>query len=686
MHSSGKKTILLIEDERSTARLEKVTLEKNGFIVLTAGSGEDAVKIASQRDDIDLILTDITLAGQIDGVETAEAIHRRRYIPVVFLTVHTGADVVERTEKVSSYGYVVKNTGESVLIAAIRMAFRLYEANVSINDQKLEIEAANEEMQAAIEEMEAINQELIETQRSLLESEIKFKAVMEQSPLPMMIFALDGTLMDANGAWEKMWGADKNVEIGRYNVFADSRLDVIKPYIDKALSGEPADLPVESYIHRPGFKRGERLWLAGKVYPLKIDEIKVNNIVIVSEDVTERIKAEEAIRVSEEKFRNIFMNMTIGYFRTGLDGRLLDLNPACLRILGYDSEDEVRSMLNNSSYGVYVSKSDWSMVRESLLSGNSPYIGTVQFRKKDGSEFSAGLNVRIVNSADDIPDHIEGLIEDVTERIKMQEMLLQSEKMMTVAGLAAGMAHEINNPLGIIMQNAENAVHRLLDTLPGNIDAAVSADIEFDKIRQYVRARRIDIYLISIREAGERAARIVDNMLQFSRGTESKFSYTNVNFLIDKALDLASNEYDIRKNYDFRNITIEKNYGTLPDMQCAETPIEQVFLNIFKNSAQAMNSSVNDPDNPNKIRISTWFADGDINIEISDNGPGMDEATRRRIFEPFFSTKEPGVGTGLGLSVSYYIIVDRHEGTISVKSQPGAGTVFTITLPVKRRL
>jgi len=254
--------------------------------------------------------------------------------------------------------------------------------------------------------------------------------------------------------------------------------------------------------------------------------------------------------------------------------------------------------------------------------------------------------------------------------------------MITVAGLAAGMAHEINNPLGIIMQNAENAENRIFGDLPGNSSAALEAGTDIMNIKKYATTRKIDTYLKDIHEAGTRAAKIVGNMLQFSRGSESKFNYVNLNYIIDKAIDLAMNDYDLKKKYDVRKIRLMKDYGELPDIQCQETQIEQVFLNIFKNAAQAMGSKKFSDDEIPSLRIMTSLISENVKIEISDNGTGMNDNIRKRIFEPFFTTKDPGSGTGLGLSVSFYIIVNGHRGTITVESSPDRGSTFIITLPV----
>ncbi len=155
--------------------------------------------------------------------------------------------------------------------------------------------------------------------------------------------------------------------------------------------------------------------------------------------------------------------------------------------------------------------------------------------------------------------------------------------------------------------------------------------------------------------------------------------------LLDKTLELAENDYNLKKKYDFREIEIIRDYGVgAPPALCESSKIQQVFLNILKNGAQAMTEEASRRPGGNK---SPRFAlrvrpDGDmVRVEIEDNGPGMDRVTRDRIFEPFFTTKADGVGTGLGLSVSHFIITNDHGGAMSVESTLGEGTTFIIRLP-----
>jgi signal transduction histidine kinase len=145
-------------------------------------------------------------------------------------------------------------------------------------------------------------------------------------------------------------------------------------------------------------------------------------------------------------------------------------------------------------------------------------------------------------------------------------------------------------------------------------------------------------------------------------------------------VELAANDYDLKKKYDFRSISIIKDYEDIPQVSMVSLEIEQVLLNLLKNAAQAM--IANPTDRRPSITLRLRREDRYAVIEVEDNGPGMTEDIRRRVFEPFFTTKEPGVGTGLGLSVSYMIVTQNHKGLMEVQSTPGRGTVFKVSLPI----
>ncbi|MGR3888969.1 ATP-binding protein [Pseudomonas sp. 1152_12] len=273
-------------------------------------------------------------------------------------------------------------------------------------------------------------------------------------------------------------------------------------------------------------------------------------------------------------------------------------------------------------------------------------------------------------------------IDDITQRLSLEEMMVQSEKMLSVGGLAAGMAHEINNPLGAILHNVQNIRRRLSPDLPKNLEYAEEVGIELGTVNRYLQSREVPQLLDGIQQAGARAAKIVTHMLSFSRLSNRQMAPCDLPALIDQAVEIAGNDFDLTIGFDFKGQAIIRQF----DPQLGPVPgtaneLEQVLLNLLKNAAQAIYLR-EDPREPGRIILRTRLNPPWAEIQVEDNGIGMSENVRKRTFEPFFTTKEIGQGTGLGLSVSYFIITNNHKGQMEAHSTLGQGTCFTLRLPL----
>jgi signal transduction histidine kinase len=289
-----------------------------------------------------------------------------------------------------------------------------------------------------------------------------------------------------------------------------------------------------------------------------------------------------------------------------------------------------------------------------------------------------------------VGDGIEGgvlRIDDVTRRVQLEEMMLQSAKMASVGGLAAGVAHEINNPLGAMMQSAQ-ILQMAFDTeRPRTCERLEARGIDPEELGCYLEERGLMDYLAGIREAGGRAAKIVSDLLSFSRKSSSDAAPHDLNALVEQTLELAATDYNLRRKYDFRDIEVVRELATdLPQIACDGQQIQQVVLNLVRNAAQAMANRERQP----RLTLRTSYQIEDhesetpnrVRLEVEDNGPGIPEATRARLFEPFFTTKEVGKGTGLGLWLCWSIVVERHQGQIWPEPVAGGGTRFVVELPL----
>jgi PAS domain S-box-containing protein len=271
-------------------------------------------------------------------------------------------------------------------------------------------------------------------------------------------------------------------------------------------------------------------------------------------------------------------------------------------------------------------------------------------------------------------------VDDVTERVRIEELMIQSEKMLSIGGLAAGMAHEINNPLAGILQNIQVIQNRIRADLPANRKTAAECGTTLQSVTRYLDERKVYEMIERIRESGKRAAKIVDNMLSFSRKSSRHLQPCDMVELMEQSLELAVNDYRLKDGFDFRQIGIVREYeDALPLVSCESSQIQQVLLNLLKNGAQAMAESRTPEAARFTLRIRGESAA--VRLEIEDNGPGIPQDQANRIFEPFFTTKPIGVGTGLGLSVAYFIIRENYGGELFVESPPGGGARFVLRLP-----
>lgn len=278
-------------------------------------------------------------------------------------------------------------------------------------------------------------------------------------------------------------------------------------------------------------------------------------------------------------------------------------------------------------------------------------------------------------------------IDDVTDKMRMEEAMVQSEKVMSLGGMAAGMAHEINNPISAIVQNAQNITRRLDPALKANQAVADEFELDLHQLQQYLKKRKILAFLNHITESGIRASNLVTNMLQFSRSSDVMMQPCLLTDVLEKAINIALTDDKLHTIKDKFEMNIDQDFEAHTATTLGVfTELEQVVLNLIKNAAYAISArknTLNDIDE-GIIRIELTADAQFATIKVSDNGIGMTPETKKRVFEPFFTTKGVGEGTGLGLSVSYFIIENHHNGRMAVDSSFGHGTTFEIKLPLAR--
>lgn len=515
-------------------------------------------------------------------------------------------------------------------------------------------------------------------EEALLESESKFRKLFESMPNGFYRSTHDGYFVDANPAYVKMLGYESLSELKKIHI--PTEIYVHESERDDILSDNPTfGENVESYRLRR--KDGSIILVEDNARYIKDEAGSILFHEGICRDVTERKEAEEKLRQSEEKFSRLFRLSADAIILMHLtDGRIIDANEAFSRVSGFTYEEAIgRAPLE---LGLYENPEMRSRVFQILQAEGQVDNFEIVLRRKDGVLLQCILSCQILTLGQ--RRCVMAELRDVTEFKRMQEMMIQTEKMVSVGGIAAGVAHEINNPLGIIMASSQNLTQRTRPDFARNINVAKGIGLDMNLLDAYMQARGIHEFVRNIQDAAMRAANIIRHMLDFSRRSESKRKTCDLQALIDRAIFLAGSDYDLKKSYDFKKIRIVREYDdNMLGVNCTETEIEQVLLNLLRNAAQAMATAQPEIVDP-CITIRIFLREGFAVVEVEDNGPGMPSEVQRRAFEPFFTTKPPGVGTGLGLSVSYFIITRSHDGRLRLESHPGHGTKFTIELPVGR--
>jgi PAS domain S-box-containing protein len=405
----------------------------------------------------------------------------------------------------------------------------------------------------------------------------------------------------------------------------------------------------------------------------------------IAEKITTIQQTEQLLRESNAFRTRVFESSPIAITVMDVESfKFIDCNPEAVRLYGFTSAKELleRGPLSVSAPFQY----DGTSSEENIVSlvkrvqKEISFVFEWRHQRPNGEQWDA--DVHLIKFMSDSRELVQFTVQDITERKRVANLMVQTEKMMMVGGLAAGMAHEINNPLGIITQTVQNIQRRLAPDLPANQIVADQLNLDLATLQQYLEVRQIFSFIKSIREATDRAARIISNMLKFSRKSESFSEFADISELIDQVLELAASDYDLKKNYDFKRVSIVRDIpADLPKVPVSVLEVEQVLLNLLKNAAQAMYEATTQYP---QITLRAQCENSFVMIDVEDNGPGMPLEVQKRIFEPFYTTKEVGKGTGLGLSVSYSIITTNHNGRLEVHSQPGRGTCFTIRLPLQR--
>jgi PAS domain S-box-containing protein len=376
-------------------------------------------------------------------------------------------------------------------------------------------------------------------------------------------------------------------------------------------------------------------------------------------------KAQQALRASEEQYRQIVETTTDGIIKLDIEERMVFVNRRFAEMLGYEPAD----IVGKSVFAV-MSAAATALMTEAVLrrsAGAKDALDTT-LRHKDGSEIA--VNIVVSSMIDGDGQHVGnlGVVRDVTERRKLQAQLMVSDRMASVGTLAAGVAHEINNPLAAVIANIDFVIEGVARAV-GEHGCPGTAERNEAWLRSEIKEPLADA-----RDAAERVRLIVRDLKIFSRSpVEEPRGPVDVKMVMESSLRMAWNEIRHRAH-------LVKFYGAVPDVAVNEARLGQVFLNLIVNAAQSLQEGRAEE---NEIRVSTYPSGQQVIIEVSDTGAGIPPEIIGRIFDAFFTTKEVGVGTGLGLAICHRIVTDM-GGELTVESEVGMGSTFRVALPIAR--
>jgi PAS domain S-box-containing protein len=617
--------ILYIEDDDEQRESLATSLRERGFAVFEAANGEAGLSLLSEKPDV--VLCDLNMPG-MGGLEVLRKVQGHDPdVPFVLLTAHPSIPLAVQ--------------------AIVEGAQRFLIKPVSIEEIEITIHQALE---------------FTRLHRWQREAEEQLLHLVETVPVPYIITRLrDGKILYANKHLASL------VDLSPDELKKRFTQDF---YYDPDMRGV-----VLSKLRQDGFVKdlevrvkradGTPIWT---VFSLASSEIAGEKVVLGGFlDITRRKELEEKLRLYHEVFKHSVDVIMV----VDKEGHILERNPAHERRTGFTDED----LKGKTAYDLLPSEKA-AEVRHAIETEGS-YRGEMEGTTKEGERVPVLASIFPIHDEHGRLELYVSMGRDITaikralndladanrELRQAQSQLVQSEKMASLGGLVAGIAHEINTPVGAMTSMHDTlvrAVAKLKEHLISN--ETVEQD---DKLKSLFKI--IDDANQVIRSGSSRVGEIVRRLRSFARLDEAELKKVDVHEGLEDTLLLVHHEIK-------HNIELVRDYGTVPPISVYPSRLNQVFLNLLNNARQAIRGK-------GTITLKTRVEDKMVSIAIQDDGIGIPSENLSRIFDPGFTTKGVGVGTGLGLSICYQIIQD-HRGRIDVESEPGRGTTFTIRIPM----
>ncbi len=629
-HQPGtRRVIFVVEDEAGLSHLLQKNLRREGYHTEGASSGEAALAfVAANRNA--LMLLDYSLPD-MSGRRVVEILTERQLsIPFIIMTGHADVKVAVEMMKLGARDFVVKDAEFLSVLPAV--------------------------VKRVVEQLE-VAERLAEVESKLLKSEERYHDLIEFANAGIIVAEGD-VITDINKRAEELYGYEKDELIGQ-----SPRLLTPEQYWAKHY--EVLEEVATYGRSKTSMFEEEGIRKDGTFFPLEISFSltgKKNKTVIgVIRDLTERKKRENEIREAKEFLENLFQTSTDAIMVTDAGGYITMVNGAMEGMVGYGREELLGMHTGRFTPRDEGVKSQALKIMERLFNEGKVYGQESLWLKKDGQQIFVEFNLSLLKEKDGTIVGGVNFIRDVTEKKKMEQQLLQSEKLKSLGELAGGVAHDFNNILAAILGRVQLLRKQLAPPM-GKTEKRGSA-IDLEKGLEIIERASLD---------GAETVRRIQEFCR-RRGDQKDFVQVDLNELIENALEFTKVKWADEVQSRGIKIEISKALSSLPPIMGSASELREVFTNLINNAVDALPRG-------GEIRVQSCMNTEWAVITIEDTGGGIPLSIKDRIFDPFFTTKGPQ-STGLGLSVSYGII-NRHHGTITAESMEGKGTAFTLKLPL----
>ena len=610
--------ILIVEDEAIVAEDIRNSLQSLGYTISAVVSSGEEVITKIEEDKPDLVLMDIVLKGDIDGIEAASQIHSRFNIPVVYLTAFADKKTIERAKLTEPFGYIIKPFEDRELHTTVEMA--LYK-------HKME--------------------------SKLKENESWLSTILRSIGDAVVVTNADGNIQFMNDVACYLTGCKLEQATGKplviiFNIINEKTRKKVEDPVTKVIrEGKVVGLANHTILIS---KNGTEIPIDDSGAPVRDEKGNIIGVVLVFHDIIERYKAEKKLQESEKRYRSLYEYALSGLYRSRIsDGKILLANKIVADILGYESVEELTKEFKFS--GAYSPEKRLELIRILEQEGVATDF-EIEVKKKDGEKIDLIISAKIYPE----DGYIEGAMIDITERKHLEYQVRQAQKMESIGTLAGGIAHDFNN----LLMGIQGYTSLMLNDLDPNHNY-------YNKLK-------------NIEKQVESGAELSAQLLGFARGGKYDVKPTDINKLLKKSAEMfgrTKKEITIREKYAPDLWTVKVDQGQIEQVFLnlfvnawqAMPDTGDIYLEtsnvVFSKSYTK----------PHEVKPGKY-----VRISFTDTGIGMDEKTVSRVFDPFFTTKGVKRGTGLGLA-SAYGIVKNHGGMIHVYSEKGHGSTFNIYLP-----